>query len=181
MDERSEVALLEKELIKLTVESSLVILSKSPTLICSVWTKKTYNPDSLRAQLRSVRKTKKKFEILIVGQNLFMISFEDEEDLEQILECRPWLFHKQLIIFDRLTKPIEMNKIKLVSSPYWVKAGPCPPECDKKDLMHAIGSTFGGVIRSEIKEEFCRIKVNLNVQKQLRNGVFISPSDKEKI
>ncbi|PPS14613.1 hypothetical protein GOBAR_AA05992 [Gossypium barbadense] len=49
--------------------------------------------------------------------------------------------------------------------------GPCPPECDKKDLMHAIGSTFGGVIRAEIKGEFCRIRVNLNIQKQLRRGL----------
>lgn len=47
--------------------------------------------------------------------------------------------------------------------------------------MHAIGSTFGGVIKFEIKGEFCRIKVNLDVQKQLRSGVFVSPSDKEKI
>ncbi|KAK5820527.1 hypothetical protein PVK06_025574 [Gossypium arboreum] len=116
MDERSEVALLEEELIKLTVKSSLVIPSKSPMLICSEWTKKTYNPDSLRAQLRSIWKTKKKFEILIAGQNLFTISFEDEEDSEQILEGRPWLFRKQLIIFDTLTKPIEeQDKISFFS------------------------------------------------------------------
>ncbi|KAK5844657.1 hypothetical protein PVK06_000797 [Gossypium arboreum] len=69
-----------------------------------------------------------------MGQNLFSIVFEDEDDLERIME------------------------------------GPCPPECDKKDLMHAVGSTFGSVIRSEIKGEFCRLKVNLDVQKPLRRG-----------
>ncbi|MBA0632063.1 hypothetical protein Godav_000875, partial [Gossypium davidsonii] len=49
-------------------------------------TRKTYNPDSLRAQEKSIWKTKKKFEIQVAGQNLFMIMFEAEEDLEQILE-----------------------------------------------------------------------------------------------
>ncbi|MBA0777650.1 hypothetical protein Gotri_005645, partial [Gossypium trilobum] len=84
----------------------------------SVWTRKTYNPDGLRAQLRSICKTKKKFEILVAGQS------------------------------------IERNKIRLVYSPFWLKFGPCPPECDKKNLMHAVGSTFGGIIRLEIKEVF---------------------------
>ncbi|KAK5812430.1 hypothetical protein PVK06_027860 [Gossypium arboreum] len=154
-DEKNEIALLEEELIQLTVKNSLVTPSENLTLICSICTKKTYNPDSLRAQLRSIWKTKKKFEILIAGQNLFTISFKDEEDLEQILERHPWLIRKQLIIFDRLTQPLERNKNQLTFSLFWMKVGPCPPECDKKDLMHAIGSTFGGVIRSDIKGEFC--------------------------
>lgn len=88
--------------------------------------------------MKSIWKTKKKFDIFIAGQNLFTISFKDEKDLKQILEERPWLLRKQLIIFDRLVQPIERNKIKLIYSPFWIKAGPCPPECDKKDLMHAI-------------------------------------------
>ncbi|MBA0611402.1 hypothetical protein Godav_012094, partial [Gossypium davidsonii] len=29
---------------------------------------------------------------------------------------------------------------------FWLKIGPCPPECDKKDLTHAIRSTFGGIL-----------------------------------
>ncbi|MBA0695806.1 hypothetical protein Goari_002405 [Gossypium aridum] len=38
--------------------------------------------------------------------------------------------------------------------------------------MHVVGSTFKGVIRSEIKDEFFRIRVNLDVQKQLQRGIF---------
>lgn len=43
--------------------------------------------------------------------------------------------------------------------------------------MHAIGVTFGGIIRSEITGEFCRLKVNLDVQKPLRQGIFVSTND----
>lgn len=46
--------------------------------------------------------------------------------------------------------------------------------------MHAIKSTFGGVIPAEIKGEFCRIRVNLNIQKQLRRGIFVSLCGKRK-
>ncbi|MBA0570748.1 hypothetical protein Golob_004362, partial [Gossypium lobatum] len=54
---------------------------------------------------------KKKFEIQVTGKNLFLISFDSEEDLEMTLEGRPWLFRRQLIIFDRLVR----NKKGLLS------------------------------------------------------------------
>ncbi|KAG8483158.1 hypothetical protein CXB51_022103 [Gossypium anomalum] len=146
MEEEKELALLEEELIQ----------------------------HRLRAQLGSIWKTRKKIEILIVGQNLFSISFEDEEDPEQIMEGRLWFFRKQLLLFDRITEPMEWGKIRLVTSPFWIKIGPCPPKCDKKNLMHTVGSTFEGVIRSEIKGELCRRRVNLDVQKPLRRGIFVS-------
>ncbi|MBA0762522.1 hypothetical protein Gotri_012121 [Gossypium trilobum] len=98
-----------------------------------VWTRKTYNPNSLRAQLRSIWKTKKKFEIIVAGQS------------------------------------VELNKIRLVYSPFWLKFGPCPPECDKKDLMHAVGSTFRVVIQSEIKEVFLFLRMDKEKSGSLSN------------
>ncbi|MBA0816884.1 hypothetical protein Gohar_001500 [Gossypium harknessii] len=52
--------------------------------------------------MKSIWKTKKKFEIQTAGQNLFLIVFELEEYLELIMEGRPWLFRKSLILFDRV-------------------------------------------------------------------------------
>lgn len=69
-----------------------------------------------------------------------------EEDLESILEGRPWLFRKNLILFDRLNKEMERDKIQLTSSPFWLKIESCSLEFDKKDLLPAIG----GVLRSEV-------------------------------
>ncbi|MBA0721345.1 hypothetical protein Golax_008900, partial [Gossypium laxum] len=103
-----------------------------------------------------------------------------EDDLELVLEGRPWLFRRQLIIFDRLLGPTDRKQIRLVCSPFWLKIGLCPPECDKKDLMHAIGSTFGGVIRSEVKRDFFQLRVQLDVRKPLRRGIFISADKKKK-
>ncbi|MBA0563622.1 hypothetical protein Golob_008594, partial [Gossypium lobatum] len=157
-----DIALLTEELIQLSVKSSMVEPSNNFSLICSVWTKKPYNQDSFKAQMRSIWKTKKKFVIQVAGQNLFLIAFELEEDLETVLEGQPWLFRKQLILFDRLNKSMLRDQIQLVSSPFWIKIGPCLPEFDKKDLLHAIGVTFGRVIRSEILGEFCRLRVLLN-------------------
>ncbi|MBA0765712.1 hypothetical protein Gotri_014868, partial [Gossypium trilobum] len=101
-------------------------------------------------------------------------SLVGEEDLELILEGCLWFFQRQLIIFDKLTQYMERSKIRLVLLLFWLKMGPCLPECDKKDLMHVVGSTFGGVIRSEVKGEYCRLKVQLDMQKPLQKAIFIS-------
>ncbi|KAK5793771.1 hypothetical protein PVK06_034929 [Gossypium arboreum] len=106
-----EISLLAEELIQLSVKSSMVVPSEKPTLLCTIWTKKFYNPDSFRAQMKSIWKTRKKFEIKLEGQNLFLIMFESEEDLELIMEGQPWLFRKNLIIFDRLDRSIERSQI----------------------------------------------------------------------
>ncbi|MBA0624360.1 hypothetical protein Godav_009733, partial [Gossypium davidsonii] len=44
-------------------------------------------------------------------------------------------------------------------SPFWIKIDLYPPKYDKKDLMHVVESTFGGVIRSKIKGDSCQICV----------------------
>ncbi|MBA0600366.1 hypothetical protein Gorai_006554, partial [Gossypium raimondii] len=114
--EKDEISFLEEELVQLTVKSSMVVPSENLTLLCLIWTKKSYNPDSFRAQMKIIWKTRKNFEIQVVGQNLFLIVFETEEDLEMVMEGWPWLFRKQLIIFDRLVTPVERNQIRLSSS-----------------------------------------------------------------
>lgn len=71
-----------------------MVPKEGPMLICSVWTKKPYNPDSFRTHIKSIWKTKGKFEIEVVGQNLFLISFEEEDNLEFVLEGCPSFFRK---------------------------------------------------------------------------------------
>lgn len=43
------VALLEEELVKLSIRSAMIVPLEKPTLLCTVWSKKSYNLDSFRA------------------------------------------------------------------------------------------------------------------------------------
>lgn len=116
----------------------------------------------------------------MADQNLFLICFKNEADLELILAGRPWLFRKQLILFYRLHESVERSKIRLATFPFWLKVGPGPLESDCKDLVHAIGSTFGELLGSEVKGDFCRIRVELNVEKTLRRGIFVVTDNRQK-
>ncbi|KAH1048011.1 hypothetical protein J1N35_038795 [Gossypium stocksii] len=166
-----EISLLAEELIHLSVKRPKVVPTDKLTLISSVWTKKSFNPESFKAQLKSMWKTKKKFKIQVASQNLFLIIFYSEEDLETVMKGRPWLFRKFVILFDRLRSPTERDQIRLTSSPFWIKICSCPPKFDKNDLIHAIDGTFGGILKSEIIGDMCKIRINLDVQKPLRRAL----------
>ncbi|MBA0553285.1 hypothetical protein Golob_012477, partial [Gossypium lobatum] len=90
-------------------------------------------------------------------------AMEDENDAKQLCLDKGNLQSEQSEStieknLENKKESVELNKIRLVYSPFWLKFGPCPPECDKNDLMHAVGSTFKGVIQSKIKGELCRIR-----------------------
>lgn len=68
---KDDVSLLEEVLMQLSVKSLLVVLTGKPTLLCSVWTQRSYNT----VQLKCLWKTKKNFDIKGMGQNLFTIVF----------------------------------------------------------------------------------------------------------
>ncbi|MBA0723100.1 hypothetical protein Golax_003709 [Gossypium laxum] len=110
---RDEISLLAKELIQLSVKGSMVVPNPKPTLICTVWTEKLYNPESFRAQMKSS----------------------------------------------------------------------CLLEFDKKDLLHAIGVMFGGVLRYEISRDSCRLKIKLisRMGHGLKDCLQIIPAGKSKI
>lgn len=116
--EGAKVSLLEEELTRLSVRSAKIVPNDNPSVLCSVWTGKIFNPDNFTTQMRSTRKIKGKFKIKVMGQNVFLISFEEENDLEHIMKGRPWLFRQQVILFERIFGPIERKQIKLTKSPF---------------------------------------------------------------
>ncbi|MBA0694392.1 hypothetical protein Goari_004694, partial [Gossypium aridum] len=142
-EKRDEISLLTEELIQLSVNGSKVVLIEKPTLICTIWTEKLYNLESFRAQMKSLWKTKKKFEIQTAEQNLFLIVFELEEYLELIMEGRPWLFWKSLILFERLIQSVERSQVWLNSSPFWLKVGGSEMEAIKDKITGEVNNLKG--------------------------------------
>lgn len=85
------------------------------------------------------------------------------------------------MLFQRVTSSVERDQVKLVESSLWLKVDPCPPDCDKKYLAHAVGSTFGGILRSEIQGEYCRLLICVDVRRPLRRGIFASVDSRDKV
>lgn len=90
------------------------------------------------------------------------------------------MFWKNLVLFDQLTKLMERSQIQLNSSPFWIKIGPCLPEFDKKRSIACYWDYFWRKLRSEINGECCRLRIQLEVQKPLCRGIFVSIENQRK-
>lgn len=71
------------------------------------------------------------------------------------------------LFFGILIKAMGNSRIRLVETPLWLKVEPCPPDCDKKDHVHVVGATLGGIFQSKFEGEFCRLRIRVDVQKPL--------------
>lgn len=60
---KEDIALFKEEMVQLSVGSSLVVPPDKSSLVCMDSTKKSFNADNFRDQMRSIWKTKKKFDI----------------------------------------------------------------------------------------------------------------------
>lgn len=112
----------------------------------------------------------------ILGDNLFLVEFENSWDKIRVLERRPWVFEGSLFAvedFDRVTPPFEIDFKKVV---FWVRKINLPLAFMSKDISYQIGSSVGIVKEVDIDEErvglgeYLQVKIQLDLKKPLSRG-----------
>ncbi len=77
-----------------------------------------------------------------LGENIFLVEFDNEWDKTKVMEGRPWLFDGNLVSlndFDGLTPPNQMNFDK---ASFWVRMYNLPLACMGRDIGVKIGSSL---------------------------------------
>jgi hypothetical protein len=112
----------------------------------------------------------------ILGDNLFLIDFEDLEDKERVLNGRPWVFEGSLFIvedFDGLTPP---SKFTFDKAAFWVRMIDLPLACMSLEIGKRIGASMGEVEHVDTDGEgigwgkYLRVKIRLDLHKPLQRG-----------
>jgi hypothetical protein len=119
-----------------------------------------------------------------VGENMFLIDFENEWDKTRIMEGRPWTFDGDLVSlaeFDGLTPLAELEFEKAA---FWVRMFSLPLACMSREMGTRIGSTMGKVEEVEVDEdgigwgEYLRVRIVLDLTKPLSRGRFLHIREK---
>lgn len=55
-----------------------------------------------------------------VGNNLFLFTFWDPMDRRRVLQGRPWLLSKLLVIIQEFESDKRLGQIRFNKSPFWV-------------------------------------------------------------
>jgi hypothetical protein len=116
------------------------------------------------------------FSLTVLGENLFLIDFDDPRDKERVLKKRTWVFEGSLLLiedFDGLTPP---EKFTFDRAEFWVRMINLPLACMGRDIGRKIGMSIGEVEAVDTDAEgvgwgeFLRVKIRLDFTKPLPRG-----------
>ncbi|XP_059431534.1 uncharacterized protein LOC132165041 [Corylus avellana] len=112
----------------------------------------------------------------ILGDNFFLVKFENRGDKLKVLEGRPWVFEGNLFSveeFDGLTSP---TSIAFDHETFWVRMFHLPLAYMGQEVGFQIGSTMGTVEEVDTDEEgvgwgvFLRVRIKIDLSKPLSRG-----------
>jgi hypothetical protein len=120
----------------------------------------------------------------VLGENLFLIEFEQEWEKLHVMEGRPWLFDGNLVAiaeFDGFTPPTQMIFEKAA---FWVRMYNLPLACMGSTIGHQIGATIGTMEEVEVSEgeeawgEYLRVRIVIDLTEPLDRGQKINIKNK---
>ncbi|KAK2993812.1 hypothetical protein RJ640_027690 [Escallonia rubra] len=119
-------------------------------------------------------------EIKQVGDNLFLIQFQNHGDKTRVLEGCPWAFEKSLIIIKEYEGDIQPSKIDLHWCPFWIHVINLPFNRMDRDTGELISKKVGRFLRVDLNEyetgwgKSLRIRTLIDTRKPLMRGVLVN-------
>lgn len=162
--------------------------ARKRTLVGRIVMDKALNKNMVRTMVGRAWNLQKGLSMIEVHENCFRFSFDKEEDCSRVLKGRPWLITGSLLVLERWQPLLTMEEIALNFSPYWIQLHDLPLEGYSVKNIGRIGGVFGEVLAIEdpmvegrLLRNFARVRVKVDVNKQLIPDIFIPRPGKSKI
>ena len=125
--------------------------------------------------------------IVEAGNNILQFKFSSKYQLEWVEKCGPWSFDNNLLLLCRWKKGLTSTNISFTYSPFWVQIWGLPFKHMSQEIGKDIGSKIGRFIEVHKRSwqydqaKFMRVRVDLEIDKPLRRGAYITSSDGERL
>lgn len=148
-------------------------LSTRIILAAEFLTRRTVNIESVARTFKPLWRTQKEFRIQDMGNNRFFFEFDNEYDLERVLEHEPWTYDKHLVIMERVVDNIPISAIPFRFVSFWIQIHNLPVHCMTSEVRDSIGSSVGSLLNTTESEEdgnrgsYLRVRVRVDITKPL--------------
>ena len=125
--------------------------------------------------------------IVEVGNNILQFKFSPKYQLEWVERCGPCSFDNNLLLLYRWKKGLTSTNISFTHSPFWFQIWGFYFEHMSQEVGEEIGSKLGRFIEVDRRlwqsdqAKFMRVRLNLEIDKPLRRGAYITSSDGERL
>lgn len=124
-----------------------------PSLAAKFLTKRLTNIESVARTSKPLRRTQREFKIKDMGENLTFFKFENECDLERVLEHEPWTYDNHLVIFEKVLENVPISALPFKFTTIWVQIHDLPVHCMNPATRDSIGNSLGTVLQMTDSEE----------------------------
>ena len=125
--------------------------------------------------------------IVEAGNNILQFKFSSKYQLEWVEKCGPRSFDNNLLLLCRWKKGLTSTNITFTYSPFCVQIWGLPFEHMSREVGKDIGSKIGRFIEVHKRSwqsdqaKFMRVRVDLEIDKPLRRGPYITSLDGERL
>ena len=114
-----------------------------------------------------------------LGRGCFQFRFEYEEDLQKVLDNRPYHFDQWMVILQRWEPVISATFPSQI--PFWIELQGLPMHFWKPSMLLSIGSELGDVVDHEITPSAAKIKVTIDGLKPITKETIVDFEDGSEI
>ena len=132
-------------------------------------TKRVLNVDVVARTFKPLWKPIGELKIRDVGENILMFEFEDNLDLERVLEFEPWSYDKSLVIFQRVVDVDSVSCLEFSHTTFWLQIHNVLECLLMQATRESISKTLGMVVQEAGLEddgaggEFLRVRTMLDI------------------
>lgn len=135
--------------------------------------------EAVARTFRPLWRTKRNFEVSMAGENILLIAFELEIDVEKVLQGEPWVFDRHLVVLQRYDSSSPVQELSFDRTSFWVQIHNLPLSLMIVEAAVSLGETLGVVIvpsdTTEMKGvNFMTVRVAVDVTKPLCRGRVIT-------
>ena len=114
-----------------------------------------------------------------LGNGMFQFQFDNEADLIDVLEKRPYHYARWMVIVERWEPTYASSFPSLI--PFWIKVQGIPVHLWDEDTIKSIGKDLGVFEQAEITSSSVRMRVQVNDRLHVMKSYIIEYSNGEEV
>ena len=133
---------------------------------------RTSSSQQIACTFRPLWRSEKDFQIKDMGENILFFHFEDEGDLDKVIEHEPWTYDKHLFIFEKVVANIPISALTFQFTSFWIQIHNLPIHCLNPKTWDEIGSSGTTLLMTDLKSNggkgnYLRVQVRIDITKPL--------------